>query len=145
MAEFEFYLRRAFLLRFTSLTMAIVYNFFYFLMLLDWFYNIYALDDVKIDELGGLDMLMNMFFIYNSILHSGIVLVNIGIVFKEIEMQFFKLVTNDKRRNYSLGWNMAFESMDDLWLLNPLNIFDKIYFYFIGYHSIDIIEENPYN
>lgn len=52
-------------------------------MLFDWFYNIYGLTDEKIEEIGAIDMLMNMFFIYNSILHSGIVLINAGIIIKE--------------------------------------------------------------
>tara|TARA_B110000285_G_C15051562_1_gene577274 strand:+ start:754 stop:966 length:213 start_codon:yes stop_codon:yes gene_type:complete len=69
--------------------MACVYNLSYLLMLADWFYNIYGLTDEKIEELGALDMLMNMFFIYNSILHSGIVIVNFVIIFKEIELQFY--------------------------------------------------------
>ena len=66
--------------------MALAYNFSYLVMLADWFYNIYGLTDEKIEELGALDMLMNMFFIYNSILHSGIVIVNTVIIVKEIEL-----------------------------------------------------------
>lgn len=84
MAEFEFYLKRTFFLRTGSLLAAIFYNIAYLTMLADWFYNIYGLTDEKIEELGALDMLMNMFFIYNSILHSGIVIVNFVIIFKEI-------------------------------------------------------------
>jgi hypothetical protein len=87
---------------------------------------------------------MNMFFIYNSILHSGIVLVNAGIVVKEIELQFYELA-GERRRDYALSLDLALESIGDLWFLNPLLVFDMIYFYFVGYHSIDIIEENPEN
>ena len=114
-------------------------------MLADWFYNIYALTDEKIEELGALDMLMNMFFVYNSILHSGIVLVNFGIIFKEIELLFYELADDKGRRNYSLSIELAAESLGDLWWLNPLAVFDTVYYYFIGYHSTDIIEENPDN
>jgi hypothetical protein len=145
MAEFEFYLRRGFLFRSLSLIWALIYNFAYFLMLADWFYNIYALTDEKIEELGSLDMLMNMFFIYNSILHSGIVLVNAGIIAKETALQFYELAPGRGRRDYALSLALAVESVGDWWFLNPLAVFDKIYFYFSGYHSIDIIEENPEN
>jgi hypothetical protein len=72
-----------------SVIAAWLYNIAYFTMLADWFYNVYALTDDKIEELGALDMLMNMFFIYNSILHSGIVIVNFVIIFKEIELEFY--------------------------------------------------------
>jgi hypothetical protein len=85
-SEFEFYLRRMFFLRVGSLMAAIGYNFFYLLMLADWFYSVYALTDEAISEFGTLDMLMQMFFIYNSILHSGIVIVNFMIIFKEFEL-----------------------------------------------------------
>jgi hypothetical protein len=49
MAEFEFYLRRAFIFRFLSLIWALIYNLAYFVMLADWFYNVYALTDEKIE------------------------------------------------------------------------------------------------
>ena len=98
-------------------------------MLFDWFYNIYGLTDEKIEELGALDMLMNMFFIYNSILHSGIVLINAGIILKEQELLIYDLVSDNKRRNYALGVDLMFESFNDLWFLNPLEVFNKVYFY----------------
>ena len=113
-------------------------------MLLDWFYNIYALDEEKIEELGALDMLMNMFFIYNSILHSGIVIVNFVIIFKEIELEFYQLVKGSMTEEYALTWDLAYESAtDDFWMLNPLTWFDKLYFQNTGSHSIDLIEDNP--
>jgi len=123
---------------------AIFYNFAYFLMLADWFYNVYGLTDQQIDNLGALDMLMNMFFIYNSILHSGIVIVNNVIIFKEIELEFYQLVKGNMSAEYALSIDLAYESLnEDLWFFNPLKVFDRIYFFFTGYHSIDLIEENP--
>jgi len=142
--EFEFYLRRMFFFRVGSLLSAIFYNFTYFFMLADWFYNIYGLTDEKIEKLGALDMLMNMFFIYNSILHSGIVIVNNVIIFKEIELEFYQLVKGSMSEDYALSVDLAYESLnEDLWLLNPVLVFDVIFFYFTGYHSIDLIEDNP--
>jgi hypothetical protein len=113
-------------------------------MLADWFYNIYALTDEKIEELGALDMLMNMFFIYNSILHSGIVIVNFVIIFKEIELEFYQMLHNDLRDEYRLTFDLAYESLKtDTEFINPVNVFDRIFFYFTGYHDMDLIEENP--
>jgi len=107
-------------------------------MLADWFYNIYALTDEKIEELGALDMLMNMFFIYNSILHSGIVIVNFMIIFKEFELEFYQLVKGSMTEEYALTWDLAYESAtDDFWMLNPVTWYDKLYFYFTGYEAID--------
>lgn len=143
MGEFEFYLRRMFFFRVFSLLAAWWYNFAYFFMLADWFYNIYGLNDDKIEELGALDMLMNMFFIYNSILHSGIVIVNFVIIFKEIELEFYQLVKGSMSEDYALSVDLAYESLDeDLWFFNPYLIFDRIYFFFTGAHAVDLIEEN---
>jgi len=115
-------------------------------MLADWFYNIYALDEEKIEELGALDMLMNMFFIYNSILHSGIVIVNFVIIFKELEISFYQLVKGNMDEEYALSVDLAYQSLtEDLWMFNPLMVFDRIYFYFAGYHSADLYDENPDN
>jgi hypothetical protein len=133
-----------FFLRALSVISAWIYNIAYFIMLADWFYNVYALDEAKIEELGALDMLMNMFFIYNSILHSGIVIVNFVIIFKEIELEFYQLVYGNMSAEYALSVDLAYESLkEDTEVLNPLNLIDRIYFFFTGYHDIDLIEENP--
>jgi len=143
-AEFEVYLRRMFFIRAFSLISAWVYNIAYFIMLADWFFNIYALTDEKIEELGALDMLMNMFFIYNSILHSGIVIVNFVIIFKEIELEFYQLVKGSMTEEYALSWDLAYESAtDDFWMLNPVTWYDNLYFFIFGYEAIDLIDENP--
>ena len=113
--------------------MAVVYNFAYLFMLADWFYNIYGLTDEKIEELGALDMLMNMFFIYNSILHSGIVIVNFVIIFKEIELEFYQMVYGSLNHEYALSVDLAYESLkNDTESINPINIGDRIFFYFTG-------------
>ena len=127
MAEFEFYLSRAYFLRTGSLIAAVLYNFAYFTMLADWFYNVYALTETQIEEFGALDMLMNMFFIYNSILHSGIVIVNTVIILKEIELEFYQLVKGNMSAKYALSIDLAYESLTtDLWFMNPLSIYDRI-------------------
>jgi hypothetical protein len=85
-------------------------------------------------------MLMNMFFIYNSILHSGIVIVNLMIIFKEIELEFYQIVKGTWSEEYALSVDLAYGNLvEDFWYLNPLMIFDKIYFYFTDYHAIDLI------
>jgi len=96
-------------------------------MLADWFYNVYGLTDKQIEEIGALDMLMNMFFIYNSILHSGIVIVNTVIILKEIELQFYQLVKGNMSAKYALSIDLAYESLTtDLWFMNPLAIYDRV-------------------
>ena len=144
--ELEYYLRRMFFLRMGSVIAAWLYNIAYLTMLADWFYNVYGLTDEKIEELGALDMLMNMFFIYNSILHSGIVIVNFVIIFKELELEFYQMIKGSMTDDYALSWDLAYKSLtEDLWMFNPLTVFDKVNFYLTGYHSIDLIDENPDN
>ena len=35
--------------------------------------------------------------------------------------------------------------VDDIWFLNPLTVFDKMYVWMTGYHAIDLIEKNDDN
>lgn len=76
-----------FLVRIASFLAAIAYNTIYFLMLGGWATEILILPmkgtDV-IDEMGFLDVFVNMLFIYNSIMHAPICFINIAIIAKEV-------------------------------------------------------------
>jgi len=43
------------------------------------------------EEVGTVDILLNMFFMYNTIMHCSIVPINFGIIAKEIEMEFYEI------------------------------------------------------
>jgi len=45
----------------------------------------------ELDEMGAFDILLNMFFIYNAIIHSSIAVINIAILLDEIKIEFFEM------------------------------------------------------
>lgn len=46
--------------------------------------------------------------------------------------------------SYALSWDLAYKSLtDDLWMFNPIIVFDEVNFYLTGYRAIDLIDENP--
>lgn len=72
------------------------------------------------EDVGTIDILLNMFFMYNTIMHSSIVIVNGGIIIKEIEMQFYQLVKGGADARYNLSFTNAEEKINKkLWFLNP--------------------------
>ena len=56
------------------------------------------------EEVGTIDIPLNMFFMYNTIMHSSIVIVNGGIILKEIEMEFYQLVKGSPETQYNLSF-----------------------------------------
>lgn len=89
--EFPLYMRHAGLLRYISLGGAILYNSVYFGLLAGWLYETYGETEVQYEEMGLADIIMDFFFMYNTILHSSIAVVNIGIIVKEIELSIFRI------------------------------------------------------
>ena len=80
------YMKWGFLLRIWSFFAAIAYNMIYFFGLFGWATEILMLPtrgDEFIEEMGFLDVFLNMLFIYNSIQHSPICFVNMVIIAKE--------------------------------------------------------------
>ena len=72
-----------------------------------WALVLFELDDDQMERLGTADILLNIFFIYNSIMHAGIVLINFFIIFKEFEMELYNLEDYEGTEPESLSWNLA--------------------------------------
>jgi len=93
------YMKWGFLFRIGSFFSAIAYNMLYFFMLFGWATEILMLpsrDDSFIEELGFLDVFLNMLFIYNSIQHSPICFINMVIIAKETQIWWYEfLFTQD--------------------------------------------------
>ena len=49
------------------------------------------MNDVEISKIGAFDILLNMFLVYNLILHSSIVVINMGIDIKEFSLDIFEM------------------------------------------------------
>lgn len=125
--EFGAYLRHFFFFRWMSFISALVYNTIYFALLASWLIEIYTLPDDT--ELGTMDLLLDMFFIYNTILHSTIIPLNTGIIIKEVELQFYELLkkAGGKGSNYNLSFERAHDKINDrLWIFDPPRLLDHI-------------------
>ena len=82
------------------------------------------------EEIGTLDVLLNMFFIYNCILHSSIVAINIGIIAKEFSIEFFELfkVSGGAGSDYNLNFARVVEDFEEeMWWADPVRIFKYVF------------------
>jgi len=78
---------------------------------------------------------------YNTILHSSVAVVNIGIIAKEIELQFFEVFTSagGKGTDYRMTMDFAKKSLyDDVWFLDPFRSFAYLWDLAFGWHISDI-------
>jgi hypothetical protein len=91
---------------------------------------------------------MTLFFLaYSIVMTFPIWFVNLGIIIKEISLEFFQLLTktvNGQLAPYSLGKadvDIAF--YDIFWFLNPFTWIDIFWTAIFGYPVEDYWEENP--
>ena len=89
--------------------------------------------DTMLEEMGALDILLNMFFVYNAIIHSSIVIINSGIIFKEISLEFFKLAYSRPGESFGLGFLMLWESTTKIFhIIDPLELIPRMFKFLIG-------------
>lgn len=137
--EVGIYVRHFKAFRSLSFLASIIYNAIYLFFLFDWFGDTYYQPDIE--NVGTFDILLDFFFIYNSILHASIVVTNFGIIFKEIELQFFEIVQHlgSKESTYHLTWQEANRSVnEDLWFLNPFTVFGRLWYALFRWRVSDI-------
>lgn len=141
--EFSLYLRWFWFFRWISLFWAVTYNTIYLGLLAGWLIQTFSLPEVEMEEVGTVDILLNMFFMYNTIIHSSIVIINAGIIIKEIEMQFYQLVKGGTDSQYNLSFTKAEEKFNkQLWFLNPYLIFSRAWYAIFRWHVEDIWSYN---
>ena len=112
--------------RWMSVFTAWVYNITYFAFLGGWLWQLFDMTDTEIEETGAFDILLNMFFIYNCILHSSIIVINIGIIFKEISIEFFEMfkVGGGSGSDYNLSFARVIEDFEtEMWWADPVKLF----------------------
>jgi hypothetical protein len=124
--EWPFYMRNFIFGRWASVFMAWGYNVIYFAFLFGWLYQLYDMNETQMEEVGALDILLNMFFIYHCILHSSIVVINMGIIFKEISIEFFEMykVSGGAGSDYNLNMARIIEDFEEeMWYMDPVRLF----------------------
>ena len=137
--EFTVYLRWFWFFRWISLIAALIYNATWAILLAGWLIQTFSLPEWEMEEVGTIDILLNMFFMYNTVVHASIVLINDGIILKEIEMQFYQLVKGGPDSEYNLSFERAEGKMKKkMWFLNPFLIFSRAWYAIFKWHLEDI-------
>lgn len=81
--EFPPWMRHMGLVRISSLLNAYIYNVFYFGFVIAYLVETFYESDSALEEIGVGDIMLDFFFIYNTILHSSLAIINSGIIIKE--------------------------------------------------------------
>ena len=87
--EYPLFMRVMRIFRLFGVMAAAVYNFFNSLILLEWFRELYMEGEEEFEGYEPMDVFVNMFLIYDVILHFPVVIVNAFIITKEITLEFF--------------------------------------------------------
>jgi len=98
-------------------------------------------------NIGVADVVINMMMVYNAVLHSGIYILNVGIIWKEEMMLIFQgaeWISGPESR-YALTWKNAREELwDDLWIFDPFRFVPRIYALIFKARLGDELAKNPY-
>ena len=132
--------------RWISVYTAWVYNIIYFAFLGGWLWQLYDMTEQELEEVGSFDILLNMFFIYNCILHSSIVVINLGIMGKELSLEFFEMfkVGGGAGSDYNLSFARVIEDFEEeMWWADPIKLFKYGWQFFAGESLTEVIDENP--
>ena len=90
-----------------------------------------------------------MFFIYNAVVHSSIVVVNIGIIFKEISLEFVRLANSrPEDSGFGLGPIMLWNSTKKIFhIMDPLELFPRAFKFIAGksfYYALGVVFGSPF-
>lgn len=122
--EYPLFMRSMRLFRFFSLLAAIYYNLFFGGIIFEWYRELYLEDYETYDAYEVADVLLNMFLVYNVILHFPVVIVNAFIIFKEFSLEFWQFLLGDDgdpSNDMALGfWDIVNLMDDTLWFINPM-------------------------
>jgi len=104
------------------------------------------MNDKELEEMGAFDVLLNMFFIYNCILHSSIVVINIGIILEEFKIEWFEMFQEhgELGSDYNLALNrVLFDIENDMWFLDPISLFKYCFEFIFGETVTEEVESYP--
>ena len=125
--EIPSYLRHLKFLRWISCFWALIYNTVYLGFALGFLGQLYWATEERMSNYSLVDMTINMYLVYNCIIHATIIPINSIIIFKEIEMTIFQLVITNGPADYQLEWERSIHDLEDgLWFFDPVRIFNKI-------------------
>lgn len=121
--EYPLFMRSMREFRFFSLLAAIYYNFIFAGVIFEWYRELYLESNKQYNNYDVVDVLVNMFLVYNVILHFPVVIVNCFIIFKEGSLEFWQFLKEDDgdpTNDMALGfWDLTNMMDDTLWYINP--------------------------
>lgn len=100
----------------------------------------------ELQETGAFDILLNMYFIYSCIIHSSIVIINIGIILKEFDIEFFEMFKENggAGSDYNLAVNRIVQDLEEeLWWYDPIKLFKAIFELLFGETVTEEIDKHP--
>ena len=138
--------------RVISFFSAISYNIMFLGSVADFFYITKAEDKNDFEDEGQFegDALMALFIFYNLVENFPIIIINSGIILKEVMLPFFQLVGNTKAPNQKDRIQLSLIDLEDAFffftnLVNPAWISKKIFILFFGWNPADMVIENKHD
>jgi len=137
--ELPLWIRAFRVARMMTFVSACLYNFVYLISFFEWYDQIYIVTDKS--QYDFVTIFTNMMIGYNMVLHSSVVVVNLGIIIKEISLFFFnvsgKKRASDESRSLS-GKDLTYFEKD----VNPVTWVDVLWEKLFGYDVEDYVIEN---
>ena len=129
--EIPSYLRHIKFIRWFSCLWALLYNTVWFGFMFGFIGQLYWATDEVMEQYSLMDMAVNMYLVYNCVIHVTIIPINSIIIFKEVTMTIFQLVTSNGPADYQLEWAQAIDDVENgLWFFDPERIVKKFQVWF---------------
>ena len=140
------------LTRVYSLEAAIAYNLVYAWFAYKLYVSVWLYDFETMGTPTTFEVFKDMYLVYNLILHSFILPINLVIIVKEIEVALYKVLDDQLsgtfpeefggEGEYSINEQDVFRGWNDFWwVLNPLNWIETFWYFFFGFPLWDLFEE----
>lgn len=149
MFEVPFILKYIKPFRILSLWSAIIYNIMFFGSVADFFYLDEVEDKSDFEDKGQFygDALLALFIFFNLIENFPIVIINCGIILKEISFPFFQLVSNRRAPSKKDRIQLSLLDIEDLIMLfvnlaNPAYTSRALFKLILGWDPLDMVIEN---
>jgi len=102
--EWPFYLRHTFAYRWLMTLLSLIYT----LQIFSDGMAVIGMDRWETDDVyenyNLMDVMTDMFLVYNTIMHFPIAMTGLVLIFKETEMNIYQLVTTTGPADYQLSW-----------------------------------------
>ena len=139
--EWPWFMKNTRIIRLLFFAGAVIYNTIYTYFIFEYF-NITEWTEKK--DYNAMQMGVAMYMVYNLILHSGNVIINLFVILKEISLEFFQLLRDDagtKSDDISIGFFDIERMFRDIWrMIDPATYIDGIFRLFGGSFDWNVLD-----